>query len=58
MEVDMSRGTDRGRRDLDSAVKSHYDKVEAAIRTGKMSNVKAANNSGYSNEKRQIRGAY
>jgi hypothetical protein len=51
----MAGGTRRGSRDLSSVVRSHYDRIEAAIRTGKMSNVKAANRSGYNNEKREIR---
>ncbi len=51
----MAGGTNRGGRDLNSAVRSHHDKIEAAIRTGKMANVKAANTSGYNNEKREIR---
>jgi hypothetical protein len=39
-------------------VRSHYQKVEDAIRTGDMSRVKSANRSGYDDEKREIREVY
>jgi hypothetical protein len=51
----MAFGTDRGGRNVKSAIKNHYDRIESAIRTGKMSNVKSANNQGYSEEKREVR---
>jgi hypothetical protein len=55
MEADMAGGTSRGRRNLNSVVRSHYEKIEDAIKTGDMSRVKSANRSGYNNEKREIR---
>jgi hypothetical protein len=51
----MAGGTNRGRAELGSAVKSHHDRIEDAIRTGDMSRVKSANRSGYNEEKREIR---
>lgn len=51
----MAGGTDRGRRELGDAVKSHHDRIEDAIRTGNMSNVRTANRIGYNEEKREIR---
>jgi hypothetical protein len=50
----MSRGAFRGKSNMKSAIKSHFDRVDAAIRTGDMSKVKDANRTGYNDEKRSV----
>jgi hypothetical protein len=50
----MSRGAFRGKYNMKSAIKSHFDRVDAAIKTGDMSKVKSANRTGYNEEKRSI----
>ncbi len=51
----MAGGTNRGRQELGDAIKGHHDRIETAIRTGKMDNVKRANRIGYDAERREVR---
>jgi hypothetical protein len=52
----MPGGTNRsGRQELGRAVRSHHDRIEDAIRTGNMANVRRANRIGYNEERREIK---
>jgi hypothetical protein len=52
----MPGGTNRsGSRDLGNAVRNHWQRIEDAIRTGSMANVKRANRVGYNEERREIK---
>lgn len=53
----MPGGTDRnaGRQQLGNAIKSHHDRINDAIRTGSMDNVRRANRIGYNEERREIK---
>lgn len=51
----MAHGTNRGKQELGQAIKSHFDRIEDAIRSGNMNNVKTANRMGFQKEKQEVK---
>ncbi len=51
----MPGGINRGKKELGDAIRDHRDRIEDAIKTGNMDNVRSANSIGFQKEMKEVR---